>query len=261
MGAKGKGHIEGRKWVRKAKMRISSLLFALMFILWGTYYLLQSDLMNLKNLVVEGNIYVNKDEIINISDLVINRNIFKYNLKETEQNIAVHPYIKGVSVCRKLPDTIIIQIEEREEYAIILYMGSYIYIDEESIVLKTSDSYIASDNILITGIDFKNFKLGEKIEAINNDNLGLVMDLLRVANLINVCDMISEINIGEKNNIRMVTFDGSEVLLGEAKNPAYLMMALNEILSNLYTKNIKNVIIDMRYDGYISVKGRDTWED
>jgi cell division protein FtsQ len=258
---KEKGYFKSRKRIRKIKMRISSLLFALMFIFWGMYYLLQSDLMNLKNIELEGNSYVNKSEIVNISNLVINRNIFKYNLKEIKQNIISHPYVKEVSIHRKLPNTIVIQIKEREEYAIILYMGSYIYVDEENMVLRVSDGYMADDKILITGIDFKSFKVGEKVEAINNDNLNLVMDLLKVANMTTIYGMISEINISEKNNIRIITFDGSEVLLGEAKNPTYLMVALDEILINLYTKNIKNVIIDMRYEGHISVKGKDTRED
>ena len=261
MSVKEKGYVKNRRRIRKIKMRISSLLFALMFTFWGMYYLLQSDLMNLKNIALEGNSYVDKNEIINISDLVINRNIFKYNLKEIKQNVISHPYIKEANVYRKLPNTIIIQIKEREEYAIMLYMGSYIYIDEESIVLRASDNYMANDKILITGIDFKSFSVGERVEAINNDNLNLVMDLLKVANMTTIYDMISEINISEKDNIRITTFDGSEVLLGEAKNPAYLMVALDEILINLYTKNIKNVIIDMRYEGYVSVKGKDTWED
>ncbi len=261
MNIKKKSYAEKRKLRRKIKMRISSFLFILMFIFWGMYYLLQSDLMNLKNIVLEGNSYVDENEIIDISSLVINRNIFKYNLKEIKKNIKSHPYVKEVEIRRKLPNTIIIQIKEREEYAIILYMGSYIYIDEENIVLRASDSYIADDNILITGIDFKSFKIGEKIEAINNDDLDLVMDLLKVANTTMIYDMISEINIGEKNNVRIITFDGSEVLLGDAKDPAYLMVALDEMLINLYTKNIKNVIIDMRYEGYISVRDRNTWGD
>lgn len=261
MNIKKKSYAEKRKLRRKIKMRISSFLFILMFIFWGMYYLLQSDLMNLKNIVLEGNSYVDENEIIDISSLVINRNIFKYNLKEIKKNIKSHPYVKEVEIRRKLPNTIIIQIKEREEYAIILYMGSYIYIDEENIVLRASDSYIADDNILITGIDFKSFKIGEKVKAINNDDLDLVMDLLKVANTTMIYDMISEINIGEKNNVRIITFDGSEVLLGDAKDPAYLMVALDEMLINLYTKNIKNVIIDMRYEGYISVKDRNTWGD
>ena len=161
MGIKEKNYVKSRRGqARKIKTGILSLLFVLMFIFWCMYYLLQSDLMNLKNIVLEGNLNVTEDEIVNISNLVINRNIFKYNLKEIKQNIISHPYIKEVKVCRKLPDTIIIQMKEREEYAIILYMGSYIYIDQENIVLKASDSYMANENILITGINFKSFKVG-----------------------------------------------------------------------------------------------------
>lgn len=247
----------------KRRTRVSSILFALMFALWGMYYLLQSDLMNLKNIIVEGNSYVDETEIINISNLVINRNVFKYNLKEIKKDIGTHPYIKDVKIYRRLPSTLVIQLEEREEYAIIPYMGSYIYIDDENRVLRASDNYMANDNILITGAEFESFKIGEKIETTNRENLDRVMDLLRAANMTSMYEMISEININDKDNIKLITFDGSEVLLGQGKNPAYLMVALDEILINLYTKNVKNAIIDMRYEGHISVRDKDitTWED
>ena len=85
MGIKKENYVEKRKLRRKIKMKISSFLFMLMFMFWGTYYLLQSDLMNLKTIVLEGNSYTNIKRIINISNLVINRNIFKYNLKKIEK--------------------------------------------------------------------------------------------------------------------------------------------------------------------------------
>jgi len=91
-------YIEKRKKVRKIKMRISSILFALVFIFWGIYYLLQSDLMNLKEIELNGNEQIEAEEIIYISNLVTNRNIFKYNLKEVEENIKSHPYIKEVKI-------------------------------------------------------------------------------------------------------------------------------------------------------------------
>lgn len=254
-------YMEKRKKIRKIKMRASSILFAFVFIFWGIYYLLQSDLMNLKEILIEGNQQVNEEEIINLSNLVINRNIFKYNLKEIEESILFHPYIKDVHVERKLPSTIIIKVKERQEYAIIPYMGSYIYIDEENTILKASDSYIANDHILITGVEFKNFKVGEKIEASNSKGLENALNLLRAAKMTSVFEMISEINVSDENNISLITLDGIDVLLGEGKDPAYLMLALDEILVNLYTKNMRDVVIDMRYEGHISVKERKTWED
>lgn len=247
-----------RKINRKIKMRISSILFAVIFIFWGIYYILQSDLMNLKEIELIGNEKIESEEIIDVSNLVINRNIFKYNIEEIEKNILHHPYMKAVNVKRKFPNTIRINVKEREEYAIISYMGSYIFIDEEKIVLRASDSYIANDNILITGVKLDNFKLGESIHTINEKELDTVMELLKAAGMTSIFNMISEITISNKNDIRLITLDGAEVLLGEGRNPAYLMVALDEILVNLYTKNIKDVIIDMRYEGHISVKERNS---
>ena len=254
-------YIEKRKRIRKIKMKISSILFAIVFIFWGIYYLLQSDIMNLKEIVVNGNEQVKVEEIINISNLVTNKNIFKYNLEEIESTIETHAYIKDAKVGRKLPKTITIEVKERAEYAIIPYMGSYIYIDEENVALRAGDSYIANDHIIITGVEFKSFKTGEKIEAANDKALKSALDILKAAKLTSIFDMISEINISEENNIRLITIDGGDVWLGEGKEPAYLMVALDEILINLYTKNIRNVVIDMRYEGNISVMDRNTWEE
>jgi cell division protein FtsQ len=178
-----------------------------------------------------------------------------------KRQIESHPYIEDVKVERKFPRTITIEVKEREEYAIIPYMGSYIYIDEQNTVLRASDSYIANDHILITGVEFKSFKLGEKIGATNSKGLKVVMDLLKAAKMTSIFDMISEINISDESNIRLTTLDGVDVLLGEGDNPVYLMVALDEILVHLYTKNIRNVVIDMRYEGNISVKDRNIWED
>ncbi len=184
-------YMEKRKKARKIKMRISSILFAFVFVFWGIYYLLQSDLINLKEIVLNGNEQVHMEELIKLSDLVINRNIFKYNLKEIEENILSHPYVKDVKVQRKLPSTMIIEVKERQEYAIIPYMGSYIFIDEENMILRASDSYIANDHILITGVEFENFKVGKKIEAVNINNLNAVMDLLKAAKMTSIFEMIS----------------------------------------------------------------------
>lgn len=256
-----KSYAEKRKRMRQIKMKISSVLFAVVFIFWGVYYLLQSDLMNLKEIVVEGNTAIQDEEIIHISKLVMNKNVFKFNLKEIEANIKTHSYVKDTKVRRKLPRTITVEVKEREEYAIIPYMGSYIYIDDENVVLKASESYIANDHILITGVEFKSFKTGEKIDANNSKALKNALDILAAARMTSIFDMISEINISDEKNIRLITLDGGDIWLGEGKEPAYLTVALDEILVNLYTQNVKNVIIDMRFDGNISVINRDTLEE
>ncbi|ABR49027.1 Polypeptide-transport-associated protein domain protein, FtsQ-type [Alkaliphilus metalliredigens QYMF] len=248
------GYRKKRVVRRKLKRTLTSILFAIIIILSGIYYILQSDLMNLKHVEVQGQNEINFEEIIEASQLVYNRNLLKYNLETIEKNITAHPYISETQVKRSFPNTMKIHVKEREEYAIITYMGSYIYIDENTVILKAIDSYLADDLTIITGIELKNFKVGEIIETHNDEQLEIALGLLRAARETTIYDMISEVNISEPNEVNLITFDGITVLLGNVRDPGYSMVALDEVLVELYTRGIRSATVDMRYEGHISVK-------
>lgn len=241
---------------RKMKQILTSLLLVIVFILWGIYGLLQSDFFNLKNIQINGIETITAEVIIQASGLIKERNLFKYNLTDVGNNIVKHPYVESVNLERKLPNEMIINITERSEYAIIAYMGSYLFIDSQGVVLKVEDSYISQELPLITGAVFDSFVLGQKADVLNPQDLMKALNLLEAARLTDMIDNISEINIAEKDNVRLITFDGIEVLMGEATDPVYLILALQEVLVNLYTNNRRNVMIDMRYEGNITVKQR-----
>lgn len=258
-------YIEKRpeKKIRKRKIKriITAFFFVIVFILWGIYALLKSDLLNLENIEVHGNEVLSKEEIIEAGRLSFNRNILQFKLSDIENYIASHPFIKEANVKRKLPKTLIITVREREKYAIIPYMGSYIYIDQDKVVLQSSDNYLAEDLVLITGVEFESFKLGDKADIKNPMLLNTTMEIIDASKIVNSAEMISEINIGQENYIKLITFDGIEVLLSNTADPAYTMLALKEVLTNIYTRNINNVIVDMRYKGQISIRNREKWEE
>ncbi|MBM7614585.1 cell division protein FtsQ/DivIB [Alkaliphilus hydrothermalis] len=241
---------------RKIQKAITSILLIIVFILWGIYALLQSDFFNLKDVVILENNTLKQEDVFQISKLGMGRNILKYNLGEIKENVEAHPYIKEAYVERKLPGKITIKVKERSEYAIMAYMGSYLYIDQEGVVLGVKDNGLTQQIPLITGAKFNTLKVGEKADLVNTEDVIKVLKLLEAANLSEMMDTISEINISESANFRLITFDGIEVQLGKAENPAYLMLALKEVLVNLYTINRRDVIIDMRYEGHITVKDR-----
>ena len=83
-----------------------------------------------------GNKKLSYDKIIKASMCNIGENIFKINMKKGEESLKRLPYIKECKIKRKLPNEIIIEIEERKEVAIISYIGSFVYIDKEGYILK-----------------------------------------------------------------------------------------------------------------------------
>jgi cell division protein FtsQ len=216
---------------------------------------LESDLLNLKHLDLKGSKVVSYEEIVEASQLIFDRNIYKFDLDAIEENIKSHPYVKTARVKRRLPNRIEVSIEERTEFAIISYIGSYIYVDPELIALRYSDSYLLQELPLITGVELKSLKLGEAIDSANS-NLQDAIKVVAAAKVTDMVDIISEINVSEESNLRLKTHDGFEVLLGKADDPVYSMLVLKEVLVKLYTNNRRNVIIDLRYNGTTVVRDK-----
>ena len=252
---------EKRIWHKKLKRVITAFFLLIMFILWSMYILLKSDLLNLKEIEVYGNETLVEEELISEARLYTDRNIFQYNLEEVKKNVEEHPFVKEAIIKRKLPKTIMITIKEREKYAIIPYMGNFIYIDEDQVVLQVNDDYLEEDLVLITGVEFQSFKIGSKADISNPELLDYAMKLIEASRIASIIEMISEINIGTEEYIQLITFDGIEVLLVDTMEPAYAILALKEVLMNLYTQDIKNATIDMRYEGQISIRNREQWEE
>jgi cell division protein FtsQ len=226
------------------------------------YYLfLGSSVFTIRQLHVQGNDFVSKEEVINLSRLHYGDRFFRVNLSKTKETIEKHPYIKNAELNRKGLSTINIVVREREEYAIIPYMGSYVYLDNEMVVLDVSDGTLGSNLCLVTGIEFNHFEIGKVIQVLNKASLETAYEILEAAKEADILEMISEINIDESGQIKVVTFNGIEALFGQMGNPAYSVLALKEALITLHTRNINNVIIDMRYDGHITVQDRARQEE
>lgn len=235
-------------------------LFVSLFALWSVYYLVQSDFFELRKILINGNSAIANEEILKLSEIEINRNILKYNMTHIENLIAAHPYIKSVEVKRKLLNTIIIDITERTEYAIIVYMGSNIYIDKEARILRIDDSYFKQALPLITSVELLDFQIGDFIEVENSNKFARALQIIEAAKTAEILYVISEISLREEY-LRIITVSGNEIMISESACPIYLMLALKEVLNKLYSNNRKNVIIDMRHEGAITVRERDIQEE
>ncbi|MDR5658034.1 FtsQ-type POTRA domain-containing protein [Serpentinicella sp. ANB-PHB4] len=244
------------------KKYIKIIVILLVFILLGIYYLLQSDLFNLKEVEITGTNYVSDEEVIDSGKLTLGRNILKYNLNDIEKNLLKHPYISEVLARKRFPNKVSIDIREREYYAIIPNMGSYIYIDHEGYILKIENNRIYKDNyILITGLMIDNLEVGEKISVQNDEKLIYISKIIEASNLLEINDLISEINIlQEPDVISLILINEIEAWINPGDDPAYIVTSLKEIMHQLITSNSSNVIIDMRFGERFSVKEKDQEE-
>ncbi len=233
----------------KKKYKIITFIMILIMCIFG-YMVMKTDYFTLKKLSVVGPVKLSRQEVLISGKIEPGKNIYKYSSKQIRKNLLANPYIEDANVKIKLPDIIIIDLKERVAMCAIPYMGSYALINEEGVVLKVEEDLKNVDVPLIGGINLQKLKIGQNVELKDHDLLNKILDLLNACNNAKILSNISQINIDDNKNIDIYTINGIRVLLGKGEDLDYKMIELNKILIDLYTKDIKVGIVDMRYESY-----------
>lgn len=246
-----------KKNKRSCLITLCLILLVILVVGGGTYYIVfESSLFTVKSIEVQGLDSIDQEVIESFSRIQVGDNLFKLRTKQIEDQIEDHPYVKEANVKRKGISRINIVVRERQEYAIIPYMGSFIYLDREQVVLRVSDGVIDENLSIVTGVEFESFHIGKPVSVKNQEILDTAYEVLIAAQEAEMMDHISEIHITEAQEVRLITFNGIEVLMGKIDQPAYSVLALKEALITLHTRGMDNVILDMRYEDHITVRPR-----
>lgn len=128
-----------------------------------TMLCLKLSYFGIAQIAVEGTKNITKEEVIKLSRIYKGNNIFYVNLKESKQGIASNPYVLNVSIKRKLPNTLVIDVIERQASFYNIVDNQYIIIDKNGIVLEKTDTIGDRNLTKLEGVDFKQAELGKEI--------------------------------------------------------------------------------------------------
>ncbi len=175
-----------------------SFFFTLVLVIIYT----QSSLSNISKIEVTGNRNVSDKKIITLSNLSNKTNYWKLNEDQVIQGIKADSEIKDVSLHRKFPSTIVIQVKEYKRVAYIIDKATYIPISETGKVLKpVRATSLSSDAPLL--ISWEN---PEMIEEMTRELLNLPKS---------IANAISEIHHTplklEPSHITLFMNDGQEI--------------------------------------------------
>ncbi len=146
------------------KVRLRTILTVLVVAALCVLFALKAPAFNVSKYEVTGNRYYTDDEIANMGNCNLGVNIFTgVDCGDIRDRLMKDPYMVRVSVRRKLPSTITINLTERTQTAGIVYGESFVVIDEEGIVLRktTVDPKVT----VLRGLSISSMNLGEPIQV------------------------------------------------------------------------------------------------
>jgi cell division protein FtsQ len=177
--ADGGGDRSGLKKKKKKRRKKHYFLRLLVFIavVVGIICLMTSSLFDVQKIEVEGNSYFTAEQVIARSGITQGVNIFfSIDKRGAKKGLMEDPYIKNVTVERKLPSTVVILVEERQETAAVPFTDKYIIVDGEGLILRTSE--VEPKIPILMGLTIKEMEPGKPLEveenSVLNDTLGMV---------------------------------------------------------------------------------------
>lgn len=182
--------------------------------------------------------------------------LFQFSLPELRKKLEKQPSIESVEISRIIPDTLVIDVNERVAQAFLHWKNNSKVVDAKGVVMSTSSCVSVGEDLpVITGFPSK------KEELIPGNRLPQIMPAM---NLIESAERIVPdirfLRISLNNpqyfqtEIRVANSRKNYKLFLSRKGVEIKLHALAKLLSRISASHSKATTIDMRYKGQAVVK-------
>lgn len=160
---------------------------------WGARtYVTKSPRFSIRTITVEGASKLTPEAIAKAGGVVVGQNVFSVDVEQAKKAIEKEPYVAEATVTRKLPNTISIQVVERQPAILVALEDKLFLATQDGHVFKELAPEDTYDLPLVTGI---------KAELAVKDRDGLAI-LVRRA--LDVVDEVQKTNIAKRYPVQEV---------------------------------------------------------
>ena len=208
-------------------------IFFIFLLLIALFVFLRSAFFNIETVKIVGTTRLSEQEVKKVAQIAYGSSIFKIKTSEVEARLRRLTLVKDVSVVRKLPRTVLINIEERRPQVLLFQDNAFWEVDEEGVLLGRT-SIEKSELPLVTGV-----RPGDAVWPA----------VMRVANALNSLGGVrfAEIHGGRNGKVTAYTVDGVEIRLGMASEQelAAQVTILDKILKAAREQTGKVIYVDL----------------
>lgn len=210
-------------------------------------FILSLPIWQIKKIEVAGNRYIPGDKIISIAKIPIGENIFLIDIDEVYQEFSAIVQIRSLKIKRKLPGAIIIEIKERDPFAIAVIGSTPTLVDEEGYIIARNDlsSSIYKLDIgqypVIRGIKVRSLEKGARMNLNDRSFMKVAVNLLSK----HFSQHSLQLEMTNKDNIIVYIEDVLKVKLGDSGDLDKKIKVISALLAPVSGKWNKVQYIDV----------------
>ncbi len=202
---------------RKLKKNMLSILLAVVVMCVGLV-LVFSLFFKINTVTISGDKVYSDKMVTEKSGIEIGENLFKVSEAKLSQKLSKDlPYIKSVTIERKLPDTIIINVEAAKEVAAVTTKKGFVLLDETGKVLDKNASILKENVAVINNVKLKEYIEGEKVALTDEKKTEALIKLFEAIKNTDM-QLLTEIDLKNINDIKIKYDDRITFAVGSLTN-------------------------------------------
>lgn len=220
---------------RPKRKRNLSLYYIMIFMISALilFILSRTVLFRINEYKVSGVSRYTIEQILSAGDLSTGKNMFSLNIDKTEEKIKkALIYVENINIRRKLPDTLIVEVEEAIPYACCEYEGTrYAVISRNGRYLETEQQSPREELLTVIGMDLQEVSLGADFKSSDANKETILMDL--ISSIDEICPgKIKYIDITDRTDIVM-GYDGRiDIEFGSSLDYKYKLRYITAIIED-----------------------------
>lgn len=214
--------------VAKKKVRLAFLLLLLLLFCWQ---LVQAPwFLAVREVEVRNISTLSPWEVEQIAGIYRGTSLLKIDARQMQARLEADERILHAEVKRRLPQTLVITIQENVGVAAIPYFSSWVEVNQEGRVLSVTNHFSALNLPIVTGLKMSVLKVGDTL----SDQAGWKVASDCLSQLpTTLLGQISEINVGNVSSIVFYSRDPLRILIGDTKNLPQKFRALAGMLDRV----------------------------
>lgn len=239
---------------RKLKKHILTVLLAVAVMCVGIV-LVFSLFFRINTITISGDRVYSDKMVVENSGIVTGKNLFRVNEKRVSEKLSKElPYIKEITIERKLPDTLIINVTATREVAAVTTAKGFVLLDETGKVLDKNGSILKENVAVVKGVKLSEYEEGAKVSFTNEkktEALLVLLDAIEKSGL----ELLTEINLKNINDIKIkyddrITFEVGSLTNIETKLARGMAALEKENEINSYSEGT----LDLKTEPYVYFK-------
>lgn len=231
---------------RLLKSRRKKILLGLLGAVLFCILISRTPLFAVSEIIVKDNIMFTDEDIIASSGMAVGDNIFKMSKRKIRKTVMQNnPYMVNVKVDRKLPDVLVMTVEENDPVLAIPCGEQFLILDSEGLAVEMRDDTLTAT--LLTGIEIKSYSIGEPPDVSDKQSLKLILRMVNDVNQQGVffrqVDIPSPLAIQAYVTESLSCYGSSEAIRENVEG-------LKALLYDLNLKGYPSGVIYMGDDGY-----------